>query len=73
MCNNCFKNFTCPEDEKADVFWTSALDEGNGHLQPPTALPPRERVPRTHWIGGWGFMRSAGQDLPYDLTQEVEG
>jgi hypothetical protein len=31
---------------------TSALD-GDGQLHAPAALPPRERAPGTHWIGGW--------------------
>jgi hypothetical protein len=25
----------------------------SGQLHAPAALPPRERAPGTHWIGGW--------------------
>jgi hypothetical protein len=25
----------------------------SGQLHTPAALPPRERAPDTHWIGGW--------------------
>jgi hypothetical protein len=25
----------------------------NDKLHAPAALPPRERAPGTHWIGGW--------------------
>jgi hypothetical protein len=27
--------------------------EVSGQLHTPAALPPRERAPGTHWIGGW--------------------
>jgi hypothetical protein len=27
--------------------------EVSGQLHAPAALPPRERAPGTHWIGGW--------------------
>jgi hypothetical protein len=27
--------------------------EVSGQLHAPVALPPRERAPGTHWIGGW--------------------
>jgi len=27
--------------------------EVGGQLHAPAALPPRERPPDTHWIGGW--------------------
>jgi hypothetical protein len=27
--------------------------EVSGQLHAPAVLPPRERAPRTHWIGGW--------------------
>jgi hypothetical protein len=27
--------------------------EVSGQLHIPVALPPRERVPGTHWIGSW--------------------
>jgi hypothetical protein len=27
--------------------------EVSGQLHAPAALPPRERNPGTHWIGGW--------------------
>jgi hypothetical protein len=27
--------------------------KGNDELHAPAALPPRERAPGTHWIGGW--------------------
>jgi hypothetical protein len=27
--------------------------EVSGQLHAPAALSPRERAPRTHWIGGW--------------------
>jgi hypothetical protein len=27
--------------------------EVNGQLHAPAALPPKQRAPGTHWIGGW--------------------
>jgi hypothetical protein len=27
--------------------------EVSGQLHAPAALPPKERAPGTHWIGGW--------------------
>jgi hypothetical protein len=30
------------------IFWTSAVAGGEW-----SALPPGERTPDTHWIGGW--------------------
>jgi hypothetical protein len=27
--------------------------EVSGQLHAPVTLPPRERAPGTHWIGGW--------------------
>jgi hypothetical protein len=36
-----------------DVFLTSALDEGEWPASHPSRLTPGERVPGTHWIGGW--------------------
>jgi hypothetical protein len=32
--------------------------EVNGQLHPPAALPPSERAPGTHWIGGWVGLRA---------------
>jgi hypothetical protein len=32
---------------------TLALDGGEWSASRPPALPPRERTPGTHWIGGW--------------------
>jgi hypothetical protein len=40
-------------DVKIHVFLTSALVGVCGLLHIPAALPPRERAPGTHWIGGW--------------------
>jgi hypothetical protein len=32
--------------------------EVSGQLHVPAALPPRERAPSTHWIGGWMGLRA---------------
>jgi hypothetical protein len=32
---------------------TSALDRGEWSASHPGRFTPRERVPGTHWIGGW--------------------
>jgi hypothetical protein len=32
--------------------------EVSGQLHSPAALPPRERAPRTNWIGGWVGLRA---------------
>jgi hypothetical protein len=32
--------------------------EVSGQLHAPVALPPRERAPGTHWIGGWVGLRA---------------
>jgi hypothetical protein len=43
-------------------FLTSALDGGEWSASHPgRSLPPGERTPGTHWIGGWVFPR-AGLD-----------
>jgi hypothetical protein len=38
-------------------FMTSALDGVSGQRHAPAALYPRERTPRTHWVGGWVGLR----------------
>jgi hypothetical protein len=35
------------------AFLTSAVDGGEWSASPPGRFIPRERVPATHWIGGW--------------------
>jgi hypothetical protein len=35
------------------VFLTSALVGGEWSASHPGRFTPRERAPRTHWIGGW--------------------
>jgi len=35
------------------MFLTSALDGGEWSASRPDRFTPRERVPVTHWIGGW--------------------
>jgi hypothetical protein len=35
------------------VFLTSALDGGEWSASRPGRFTPRERAPRTHWIGDW--------------------
>jgi len=35
------------------AFLTSALDGGEWSASRPSRLPPRERAPASHWIGGW--------------------
>jgi hypothetical protein len=32
--------------------------EVSGQLHAPAALPPKERAPGTHWIGGWVCLRA---------------
>jgi hypothetical protein len=32
--------------------------EVGGQFHAPTALPPMERAPATHWIGGWVGLRA---------------
>jgi hypothetical protein len=38
---------------KLHAFLTSALDGGEWSASRPASYTPRERVPGTHWIGGW--------------------
>jgi hypothetical protein len=38
---------------KTDRGVTSALDEGEWSASCPCRFTPRERIPGTHWIGGW--------------------
>jgi hypothetical protein len=35
------------------AFMTSVLDGGERSASRPGRFTPRERVPGTHWIGGW--------------------
>jgi hypothetical protein len=37
---------------------TSALDGGEWSASHPGRFTPRERAPRTHWIGGWVGLRT---------------
>jgi hypothetical protein len=43
--------------------------EVSGQLHAPTALPPRERAPGTHWIGGWVGPRAVLDTIPPDSAQ----
>jgi hypothetical protein len=40
------------------IFLTSALVGGERQLHAPAALPPGERAPGTHWMGGWVYPRA---------------
>jgi hypothetical protein len=42
-------------------FLISALDGVSGQRHAPAVLYPRERIPVSHWIGGWVGLR-AGLD-----------
>jgi hypothetical protein len=42
--------------------------EVSGQLHAPAALPPRERDPGTHWIGGWVGPRAV---LDTVVTREI--
>jgi hypothetical protein len=35
----------------------------SGQLHAPAALPPGERAPGTHWIGGWVDLRAGLDDM----------
>jgi hypothetical protein len=35
------------------IIWPWHWMEVRGQVHAPAALPPRERSPGTHWIGGW--------------------
>jgi hypothetical protein len=48
---------------KTLVFLTSALVWGCGQLHAPAALPPEERTPGTHWIGGWVNPKAGPDDM----------
>jgi hypothetical protein len=37
--------------------------EASGQLHAPAALPPGERAPGTHWIGGWVGPRTGLDDM----------
>jgi hypothetical protein len=40
-------------DEQTHVFFISALLGGEWSASRPGSFTPGERVPGTHWIGGW--------------------
>jgi hypothetical protein len=40
-------------DVPIHIFLTSALDGDEWSASRPSRFTPRERVPDTHWIGGW--------------------
>jgi hypothetical protein len=55
-------------DVQIHIFLTSALTEVSGQLHAPTALPrvkgtTGERVPGTHWLGGWVGPRAGLDDV----------
>jgi hypothetical protein len=45
------------------VFLTSALVGGEWSASRPGCFTPRERVPSTHWIGGWVGPRTNLDDV----------
>jgi hypothetical protein len=42
--------------------------EVSGQLHAPAALPPRERAPGSHWIGGWLGTRAGLDQMLQFLT-----
>jgi len=44
---------------KMDIFLTLALDRGEWSASHPGHFTPRERVPSTHWVGGWAGSRTS--------------
>jgi hypothetical protein len=51
------------------ILWPQHYMEVSGQLHAPSALPPRERPTRTHWIGGWvspraGWARCRREKFP---------
>jgi hypothetical protein len=48
-------------DVYVHVFLTSTLFGGERSASRPGRLTPRERDPRTHWIGSWMTLERSGQ------------
>jgi hypothetical protein len=45
------------------VFLTSALVRSEWSASRPSRFTPGERVPGTHWIGGWVDLRAGLDDI----------
>jgi hypothetical protein len=43
----------------------------SGQLHAPVALPPRERVPGTHWIGGWVSHYTHADPYPFKSKHNI--
>jgi hypothetical protein len=50
-------------DVLTHVFLTSALVGDEWSASRPDRLTPGERVPRTHWTGGWVDLRAGLDDM----------
>jgi hypothetical protein len=50
-------------DIQTHIFLTLALAGGELSTSRPGRFTPRERAPRTHWIGGWVDPRAGLGDL----------
>jgi hypothetical protein len=49
-------------DVQIHIFLTSALVGGEWSTSRPIRFTPGERVPGTHWIGGWVDLRAGLDD-----------
>jgi hypothetical protein len=47
--------------------------EVSGHLHAPCRFTPRERVPGTHWIGGWVGLSQSGRGGEEKNSQHPPG